>query len=1605
MKICQDEPHTTLTFDLKELNPTEVLKTTQKGINNLRNMNQILVEKLLNPTMSGEEEEEDEDTDTGDSQGESKPKLKRAYRQASITDLGSELKKRADEIRELMNLNVNGLGRRTVKNSDSGENHLRAAETKIDGLAEDLSRIINGASQEKEFGKFLEVSGLKTDFGTLMMDDRLAKRKNKPTLDDEFELDDSAENKGPKRAKRQLNSNNLNPNANVKDRFLDLAEIEKRYQKILAKYKKTLDHPKKISKMDLGKINKEVQEELLLKEITLLEKTEETLSEVMKNHQERQEAVEEMLLDELEEIKGEKLAALVEIKSHSTRKDDVNVKSAHFHSPNHLEREWKDEEKIPTKKRETTVPAADSEPKTEESKKEDPLNVIKNFLLKRKEEFSKRTHLQEKLLEMRNKLKLEVTKGKDGTTKAPTTTSETTETAAKETTTAHNTEKPTVNESLKNGEKRRAQVLKYMSEYIDQIHSKDGEGSSNEAADEDDNFPNRKPRKIDSTIKESSNNAEEPDKTTVASIIIKRILDALIQSNNGRVQTFQDPPSHFSAASTTETNTQSEPTFEASSHIENDLEKSPKEPSRESESKDEKPNAQEEFTTVSKLESSADQGVEAEPEEEPNASDQLEETKPVLEKSKLQVAEAETDKETNNTDTHNQQEKPKSDQEKPHDHEANVEPEKNEIHSRRGEKKSKDTMGLEAKESNESHTTQEASTTSQVTKSKDRMGLEADKSDESHTTQEATTTPQITKSKEERTRRATDVTDDPSTLTQEVDLTPYASSEELLTNTIVKKQLPKKIKETPTNTEITMLPSDVLDLAGSTVKVVLDKVIPRAYGQAKDKIESLGLPDYIQNLGKMVENLQHIDTVLKDVGDIAKRASNSPSEHIQKIERTKRETEASEESDKTSDQNGNTEPPQLYAKDKTEMTNEREENTAETTLHYLAATESFQDGKFTTPPTLMTEHEIEEIWTNDTTFEKALDQALDKTAEELLQKEIEARVDMNKLQQETMEEKKIKAFTEKTDKLTSQEGEDDDPISPRLADEQIIMHKIIENLLQQQKDRAEAIRGKGKRQVPNPVYLLPTQRNGYKRETLEPVQSSYGLQTPEEEPAVSQFLRKLRPGVYVVPSKDMANVHAEQTARAAATPKSGKHMPNVLTLNIYYDKKEVNDKKNEAPPSYENEPMAPADTSTGQQYRYSSNQWPADSSLTPLPPPPPPVLPPQSGFPSLRKPYDFQYPTQVVPQPSYPSYRAPQLLQKYSRGYTYPTIQKPYNEEYIYEEPQKPAVPPPAPKLIPISPFKPQPEPQATPDTHWQLTEKDETESGEVEKEDNVEASDKKNEETDTWYLRKASDEPPVYVRKELSKGGKKEKEFTFSDKKKSIEPYWNRTLREIFQETAQDSFWKFLEEPDSKSYKSDFENGSDEKKTFESGAEQTNTHGTSRKKRSLEYASPYMNNNEIQFDTKPFSKVWLTQTQEDSPYNYYVEQQNLLEYNRPDVSRFRRSMLDNLITKERAPERYPLESDRIVHKILPRKQLKKLTDPDSSLEMGGPVTSFQLVSPQVVLTPSNPSAQLMSAPNIPIIMTTDNTYSSGDYFTYPINKIYEIAVDFIRRMMTSDNV
>lgn len=599
----------------------------------------------------------------------------------------------------------------------------------------------------------------------------------------------------------------------------------------------------------------------------------------------------------------------------------------------------------------------------------------------------------------------------------------------------------------------------------------------------------------------------------------------------------------------------------------------------------------------------------------------------------------------------------------------------------------------------------------------------------------------------------------------------------------------KSIRNEISHSGSTLGADQFLKMAGSTMRVMFDDVIPEAYGQTKTKIQNMGLSEYIKEFGKLVEQMRNLDQIFLNIGEAAvkgyikgNRAEKGP--YIQVISRKKRETAEKDLSLKELEWNTQvTEKPSVEESVTTGIITPRQELMPQidsTTNSFLANTEPFRsnfqplntDGTFArkgyAPPgtdeTITDQYRVDGYNNRPQQEPNAMDQ-VDANSEKTFEFRSQPRTEMDQAvigSEKTLEtntemerinpsEKKDETkkteepeatykmveksnidvptsqqrFTDKSHPqqttsslITSSEdkipkikepNEDEfrayavdkamgnwlnsyikedlkETISPWLKTTKDFVQQALTTLRRQKqiseiltRDGVNLIQKQPKKNMEKrevvinkpmlPVYHTIESVPNRKRETPKPLDET-----------LIRHLRALKPGVYVVPSEEMTNVRSEQIVNEAKD-KSG--MPNVVTLNIYYDKKNQDPGEKSVTVEQHTEPRLSQDSvtyyqnkdwdSVASQYNQGNQYMPPTETETTVPLSTPFVSPIQMG--SVYSPHSrvtnlpnsrlIQYPSTAYHYPG-----APKIVSSYSHP---PSVYNPV----LYVQPETTFVPQP----------------------------------------------------------------------------------------------------------------------------------------------------------------------------------------------------------------------------------------------------------------------------------------------------------------------------------------
>lgn len=1197
VRICQIQPVTIPLINLDTLSPANVIKNTQKGLQSIRNINQFIVEKLTNPTNDIEEnsssvEEDDMNSIDSDERGTIKEKRhsKRHRRQVGMSDIAYELRKSMDDIRGILEPNKY---RESILTPEHHA-HLRAAQDKIDSLTSEISTAVRKSNQKEEFGKFLEQAGLKADFGEIM-----ARERGIPIDDGQRRYEDNSnnnwgepeennfENSRNGRTRRDLHydepsseelsfSKKLSAKS-LEDKYRNMFsnQIEKgkrRFEEMKNKMLKEGEHVKAIvlpERIPLG-ISNDIQEEILIKEIEVLEKTEETMTELMKNHKKRQEAIEEMIREEINEIKEDRLMQLEEVrhqkeltegKNKRKKTEETDMQKNMKRNIDMLEEMIKTLDQKKTNKRETkgekTKKKVEEEEKEDEEEEEEndteekkeKVNVIRKFLLRKgeraKELNERRNKLRESYQRITKKNKKESSAEKDKEDVVEKANDEESKDNSEEKEeSAETTPKPEEHVPLKkNDEKRRHDVLKQISGIVEKVGRKnkhDDISGEFEFDSQSKSGVKRNPRKAD-TDKEIERDTPKKSQNRKVGEDLKNK-----EENEARERKF--PPKFFN-----------------------------------------KPQSKE---FVDSLE--------------------VEEIESTVE-PKTQVTDAPVEEQT------------------------------------------------------ESTTTVATTPISTVTPSPEKF---------------------------ERKKRDIENNDD-----DDINF----SSEERIKQFKEMKQRKKSKNDIPLDAD------NFLKMAGSTVKVMFDEVIPEAYDQTKEKIKTLGITDYFKEFAKFLEQIKSLDKIFTIIGNFVNGEShddeNPNHQHVQVIHRRRRSIDDETQNMPKEERELikeilETQTPEVIKEEQQPFPETSPEGSNNDSVRFMGPDQANSE----------TNNEIEQE-TNTVAIERQSESTASpvenqqevtgnpiENQQELTGNTIENQPEVPPEPKEIQPESETTTESPEETQIEESPEEEEDyyhitktgrriPIRRRnKPDREELLKNLRENkvskynrinpneespwvkttkefiqnamsALQRQRELSEIMTREtlndlvkreiarkviGKREITDydlaknivkrqlfPVYQIPEEPNR-KREV------------PFQPPPAPTNLADLHPGVYVVPTKDTTNIRSEQVAPAPNVPAPKAGMPNVVTLNIYYDRKGQPTVGNEPPAA----PVVPATGEPHQQYASYYPTYPAQ---------------PQS------------YPVQSVPHS--PTYQAaqnyPQHPQNYQVQYQ-PPAHEPYPQR-TYQQHQQPA--------------------------------------------------------------------------------------------------------------------------------------------------------------------------------------------------------------------------------------------------------------------------------------------------------------------------------------------
>lgn len=348
-------------------------------------------------------------------------------------------------------------------------------------------------------------------------------------------------------------------------------------------------------------------------------------------------------------------------------------------------------------------------------------------------------------------------------------------------------------------------------------------------------------------------------------------------------------------------------------------------------------------------------------------------------------------------------------------------------------------------------------------------------------------------------------------------------------------------------------------MAGSTVKAVFNDVIPEAYGKTKNKIENLGIAEYFKEFGKIVEQMKNLDKLFANIGQAAVRnyikgTEDEKGDYIQVIEkrrRNRRDTEevlaeGKEPSSETTTavpeptttpipQDVQTTIGQPEDKPKAKGLKKSPKDRPNDLIRDIFLLDSNPGIVEVTksPPTTEAPQTIS-LQPFESRYAKM--PRFNHIRSKYLKRESLKNQPLSEAEVQSMGISKFAPWMKTTKDFISQALT---TLQRQRELSEMIARESVNDLVKREIERKVI----GKRDVSEDghgfqVYQMPNR----KRETYA-----------NADDANSRFLTQLQPGVYIVPTEEMKNLRSEQIIREAPGTKSG--MPNMVTLNIYYDKK------------------------------------------------------------------------------------------------------------------------------------------------------------------------------------------------------------------------------------------------------------------------------------------------------------------------------------------------------------------------------------------------------------------------------------------------------------------
>ncbi|KAL0276609.1 UNVERIFIED_CONTAM: hypothetical protein PYX00_004152 [Menopon gallinae] len=346
-------------------------------------------------------------------------------------------------------------------------------------------------------------------------------------------------------------------------------------------------------------------------------------------------------------------------------------------------------------------------------------------------------------------------------------------------------------------------------------------------------------------------------------------------------------------------------------------------------------------------------------------------------------------------------------------------------------------------------------------------------------------------------------------------------------------------------------------MAGSTVKAVFNDVIPEAYGKTKNKIENLGIAEYFKEFGKIVEQMKNLDKLFANIGQAAVRnyikgTEDEKGDYIQVIEKRRR-SRRDVEGVLTTEMEQPTEtttaiPEQTTASNNVQTTVDLAENKPKPKGLKKSPKERPNDlirdiflldsnpGIVEVTKTPLTTEAPQTISLQPFESRYAKMPKMNHIQSRFYKRESLKNQPLSEAEIQSMGISKFAPWMKTTKDFISQALT---TLQRQRELSEMIARESVNDLVKREIERK--VIGKREASVGGarfPVYQMPNR----KREV-------YG----NADDANSKFLNQLQPGVYIVPTEEMKNLRSEQITKEAPATKPG--MPNMVTLNIYYDKK------------------------------------------------------------------------------------------------------------------------------------------------------------------------------------------------------------------------------------------------------------------------------------------------------------------------------------------------------------------------------------------------------------------------------------------------------------------